>query len=327
VQAFFVISGFYMFMILSEKYHSYRAFIINRALRLWPVYAVVVVMTLGYSLLLLARGEPLVLPGIGLWLTWWDHMSLATKASLLFANIAMIGQDWTYFMALDPATGAVLLTDDFAKADQSLGYFILVPQAWSLGIELMFYLIVPFLVARRNWLLLTIFAATLLIRVALYKLGLYRDPWSYRFFPAELGLFVLGGVAYRLYSHLKNRYAGALSGAPPVIAFILILGYVFFYYSLPLSWNVRQWVFYVLVATLLPFLFHWTKDNKVDRYVGEMSYPIYIVHFFILGSTSCLANQAPVCGAAGAVASILLSMILLRYVQEPVDRIRHARVA
>ena len=45
VQAFFIISGFYMSLILNEKYigvnNSYKLFISNRFLRLYPMYWVI----------------------------------------------------------------------------------------------------------------------------------------------------------------------------------------------------------------------------------------------------------------------------------------------
>jgi len=45
VQSFFVISGFYMALVLNEKYGpgSYWLFISNRLLRLWPTYLVILI--------------------------------------------------------------------------------------------------------------------------------------------------------------------------------------------------------------------------------------------------------------------------------------------
>ena len=49
VQTFFMISGFYMAMILTEKYRgpgSYRSFLINRFLRIYPLYWIALILTL-----------------------------------------------------------------------------------------------------------------------------------------------------------------------------------------------------------------------------------------------------------------------------------------
>jgi len=47
VQSFYVISGFYMALVLNEKYGpgSYWLFVSNRLLRLWPAYFVVLVLS------------------------------------------------------------------------------------------------------------------------------------------------------------------------------------------------------------------------------------------------------------------------------------------
>ncbi len=51
VQSFFVISGFYMALVLNEKYGagSYWLFVSNRLLRLWPTYFVVLILSLGVA--------------------------------------------------------------------------------------------------------------------------------------------------------------------------------------------------------------------------------------------------------------------------------------
>ena len=52
VQAFYIISGFYMALILNTKYvgaGAYRVFIGNRFLRIYPVYWVVLILTVVLS--------------------------------------------------------------------------------------------------------------------------------------------------------------------------------------------------------------------------------------------------------------------------------------
>ena len=50
VKAFYIISGFYMSLILNEKYvgqrNSYRLFLSNRLLRLFPIYWTILLLTL-----------------------------------------------------------------------------------------------------------------------------------------------------------------------------------------------------------------------------------------------------------------------------------------
>ncbi|MDH6355821.1 peptidoglycan/LPS O-acetylase OafA/YrhL [Dysgonomonas sp. PH5-45] len=58
VQAFYIISGFYMAMILTEKYvgkGSYKLFISNRFLRLYPIYWAILLVVILYSVSLVSH--------------------------------------------------------------------------------------------------------------------------------------------------------------------------------------------------------------------------------------------------------------------------------
>ncbi|MCH6025160.1 hypothetical protein MMA33_24360, partial [Salmonella enterica] len=79
--------------------------------------------------------------------------------------------------------GALAFTGSFARSDVPLYQGLLVPQAWTLGVEMSFYLIAPFVLhsPRR---LLVLLAASLALRAVLIASGIgLSDPWTYRFFP------------------------------------------------------------------------------------------------------------------------------------------------
>lgn len=324
VQTFFIISGFYMALILNEKYvgaGTFRVFLLNRVLRLFPAYWAVMAVTLllsGMAMIMLnspGRLEPYV--------RYWEILDIFSLLFLIFANALIIGQDWVMFMGIDPA-GALYPLTNFAQSDPQTNKFLFLPQAWSLGIELTFYAIAPFLVRRKCWDIVLLVAVAICARYYLYVyLGLFEDPWSYRFFPLELGMFLLGVLGYKGYAQLKGRDPGLL---PAVFSYCFI-GVTLAYQFLPEfgeygRFPLKIWCYYLLAAASIPFLFFYSKKNRVDRYIGELSYPVYISHVLVIGVLHSAGIHHPLPMLVGTVA---LSVLLLHYIVEPVDNLRHAR--
>ena len=106
VQVFFMISGFYMTMILDNKYvgkGSYKLFLSNRFLRLYPIYWTIALLTvIGSSLFYVAFGNWSILSSYAL---YYDAMKLKSLLFLLFTNVAIFGQDLTLFLGMSPASG------------------------------------------------------------------------------------------------------------------------------------------------------------------------------------------------------------------------------
>lgn len=52
------------------------------------------------------------------------------------------------------------------------------------------------------------------------------------------------------------------------------------------GWPIANGRFYAVIflcmLVALPFIFFSTKRNKIDRWIGELSYPVYVAHFFII---------------------------------------------
>jgi len=38
----------------------------------------------------------------------------------------------------------------------------------------------------------------------------------------------------------------------------------------------------MVIAWTIPFIFNLTKKNKIDRFIGELSFPIYLIHWLVL---------------------------------------------
>jgi peptidoglycan/LPS O-acetylase OafA/YrhL len=84
------------------------------------------------------------------------------------------------------------------------------------------------------------------------------------------------------------------------------------------------WWQILLFALLIPGLFELTKDYKFDRWIGELSYPLYILHFPILqllkkGTLSPL-NDTISLGSQVALFSFIGAILIYLFVDKPLEK-------
>ena len=110
------------------------------------------------------------------------------------------------FLGLNIESGSMFFTNNFTLTNPQFHDFLLIPQAWTIGLELIFYLIAPFLVRRKIRIILILISISVLIRCYIYFiLDMQHDPWTYRFFPSELALFLIGTISYHIYNYFNNN--------------------------------------------------------------------------------------------------------------------------
>lgn len=325
VQIFYVISGFYMALILNEKYTgkgAYARFARNRLLRLLPMFLVVLAATIAIALVLWATTGRAIDP-LARWREHGPAMPWRDVALLWLANVGVLGQDAVTFFAVDPQHGGLYFTPAFHREPLPAWQFLWVPQAWSISVELLFYALAPFVVRRSPWLLIAGIAASLLLRVVVLRTwGLGNDPWTYRFFPHELALFLAGALSWHGYCALGR--AGLLRPwacrAATAVLLLLVLGFTMLPAWLQAApYGVPRLAF--VVAALLPWAFHATREHRFDRAVGELSYPVYLVHYLFVFVVAAL-GIAWLDAARGIVVmalSLLGAWLLWRFVGLPIE--------
>jgi peptidoglycan/LPS O-acetylase OafA/YrhL len=279
VQMFYVISGFLISYVLVEKkaYKTASSFYINRYLRLYPVYCAVALL----SLLTLVFGTALQGKTDEIFFAVYRESPIAARVLLVFANFALFFQDWVMFAGVE--SSRLVFSTDFMKSDVPLWRGLLVPQAWTLGLELTFYLVAPFVLKRRAAILLLLFMS-LALRAYLIAAGLgLKDPWTYRFFPTELALFLLGALAHQFLLPLFKKHISAKRldsvalGATGLLIFIITA-----YPLVPLRESMRAALLFSIFLLLLPLLFLFQSRRKWDKWIGDLSYPVYICHVLII---------------------------------------------
>ena len=279
VQAFFIISGYYIALILDRKYRfagGTRLFYQQRYLRLAPMYWLAILGTLGagafYTVLSHhPAGIFAILARHG------AHLSPASIAVLCLTQVTMLGQDAMIFFSMSGQPLALRFTPYWPAGALPAERFLLSPVAWSLSVELLFYLSAPFLVRRSvrfQLALVSIIFALRAFAISHWSLALF--PWNCRFFLFEAALFLLGSVAYRLLPRAENLVRSCRS-LRPVITTVMAAA-ILCYNWIPLPDEARHWSFLALIAMSIPLLFAATQRDRVDRWIAEMSYPLYLLH-------------------------------------------------
>jgi peptidoglycan/LPS O-acetylase OafA/YrhL len=242
VQAFFVISGFYMTLILREKYigknGSYFSYLSNRLLRIYPTYWVVLLATIVLSFILFQFGLHSAYDSYN---TFYQEHS-THHSQFLYASPGNIIKDFTIVGRTDYA-----VLNDAVKN-------MTVPQAWTLVLELLFYLIAPFIV-RKTTLIIPFLFASICLRYFVFHFALINHmPLPYRFFPSEIIFFLLGSLAYVFYKKAERM---RLRRSAIFTIFILFVVFTLIYEYLPID----------------------TKFRWLQLKVGRLNRPIFLDRF------------------------------------------------
>jgi peptidoglycan/LPS O-acetylase OafA/YrhL len=312
-----------MALVLTEKYNKksdYKLFISNRFLKIYPTYWIILILCFIYQLIYFFFISKNSSDVFGFFNPSY-HLNLFTYLFLLIPNFTLFGLDLTFFFGLNP-NGSLFFTPNFHQFTPPLFDFDLVVQAWTLALELTFYLFAPFLNRLKSRYLLLIMSLSLGLRLFLYSRGLNHDPWSYRFFPNELLFFLSGILMYRFYRYIRTKSFKIIS----IYSFIFYISFLCYYQYLPHE-NTKQIILFLFSFTFIPFIFNLFKNNKIDRFIGELSYPVYICHFLII---NILTHFTPlphqILGLTTAIIAIIFSILLLKLIIQPIDRFRQSRL-
>jgi peptidoglycan/LPS O-acetylase OafA/YrhL len=310
VRSFYVISGFYMALVLRGKYRDkpYYVFIRSRYLRLFPAYCSVLALSvlcgLGTYVLTGQSGWPL--HG---WANTITELHPSTIVTYALSNVFIWGQDILSYCKVNNH-GALLFDYLDAYKQTTFGGYMLVPQAWTLGIELSFYLIAPFLAVRSIAVVVAVMAGSFLLRLfVLPAFGVVSSAFGYRFFFFEIVYFCLGILSFDLYTFYRSR---SLHGKWHWFV-VGLLSLVF----LSAGGAVAAPLRYAALFLIVPSLFLLTKANRLDRFVGELSYPVYISHMVVLYTLAQYykgGNELP-----AILITMLLSVGIYAFVERPAD--------
>jgi len=303
VNFFFIISGFYMAMVLNEKYAETKAldFYTSRILRLFPIYYVGLALSLFVSFAAISK--------------FFGTLPLGSKIFFIFQNIFIVGQDLSYLVCTKTA----------AQGCADPVSLTINPPAWSLAVELGFYLVAPFILKsqKKTFAFVMVGCAYFLcinhLRYPLdTNIGFRAAEFSgfnYYFYPASFAFFGGGALAY----HMSKS-----SSAPHYWAAVAAIALFSYTQSVMPAWHL------LFISLAIPTLFNYTKNNRIDRLIGELSYPAYILHFPVLLLVGPLLQSHPEYskvlsyGTLVALISISIGLLLHFAIEQQINRYRQS---
>jgi peptidoglycan/LPS O-acetylase OafA/YrhL len=315
VNVFIVVSGFAIFMCLDTQTASYRQFVVRRFWRLFPLFLVMFAASIPLSLVDLwntthatqflpqAQIDTITREISG----WWDKIQWHVPLHLLM---------------LHGIVPDVLLVD-------APGAFL--GPAWSVSLEWQFYLLAPLAYAlsvhakpsRRLMLLATCVllyvAARRLLPTVRYGAAL----------PFHVEYFVLGAASYFLYKHRARLQRPRLRFALAMgTALLLMSMHQGRWFVIPLAlWAAFMGVLLAPASSWPSRLTMPVFTNPLGRYLGRISYSIYLSHLLVIGvMQNLLLVWAPELGRAPHFVLLLASTLAVtvavsslshRYIEVP----------
>nr|WP_256353621.1 acyltransferase [Pseudomonas sp. PDM30] len=283
VISFLIISGFVMTSLIERNYKAPEKvglFYLDRALRLYPQFLFYFVVSCAVIYFLLP-GTP-------------------QAAELTLRNIAAS-------LAIVPL-GFYM----FGAA----GSWIL-PPAWSLGLEMCFYLMIPFLIIYRTR--GVAFALSVVVFMAACLGFINTDLYGYRLLPGVLFMFLCGSYLYK--AQPKDLAIAAGTAVVAALMFAAIMA----------GWIERRPFNAEVTAGIalgVPAVYLLTKlrFHRIDEFLGNISYGVflnhYVVMYFLHAVWSVTYDGAVV--ATVLALSLLLSGVSYYCVERPALKLRHA---
>lgn len=303
VATFFFVSGFLMPLTYNSHYSRYgtlrgsRRFYLNRFLRIYPIYWVSLVATL----LATAHFGPNLL----------EHAATLQdlhRPRVYLSNALLLGLNQTLSWG---------------------GDFRFNPPSWTLDVELQYYALVPFLLAlTARW---PRWSSAALIAIAGISLYLFFRPaglldidrsllaWTY---------FFLLGYAFYLSPWLQRL---ASRKALLIAAICILLAFARLTRSSNLAILLVTLAFIAMSAHLL-VLQQNRRFGRLDRLLGDLSYPTYILHWICVELVLRwvgpdlldvkLSARFALLLALNILVSTLVAYISLQLIGNPIERIR-----
>jgi len=168
--------------------------------------------------------------------------------------------------------------------------FTLLPPAWSLGVELQFYLLAPFIITKRKRLYVVLFISLTIYILATFGI-INTDIYGYRHIAGVLSIFLLGVLLQKALQ--DDREAKIIIALIHLTAVILLA--LLYMYDLKAPYNYETLSGIIIALPLLLFIKKTPfVSSRIDKYLGSLSYALFLAHFPTLWLSKMLGYEVNV---------------------------------
>ena len=296
VFSFYVLSGYLITTIVCTTYaNGFRglcAFAVNRFLRLYPTYWFVALVSLAI-VIALPREAQLLNP----------VLTLPGSRIDALAQVTIVGLHKIFY--LNPSR--------------------LVPTAWSLNVELVYYCLIATVLGRWRSIATLWWGASLALAL--------RSAWSDDFHSAYFTLwgpsicFSTGAVTFH-YAHLI-KVAGA--GVSLRMVAFLVLGVIAFAPELGATISQVTLIYAAIPATVfaiavLDTRWPFPRFRRLDVWFADISYPLFLSHWPVAVAVGALlagSALSPTLLLVSLPAAFVFSALVTRFVEGPIRALRN----
>jgi peptidoglycan/LPS O-acetylase OafA/YrhL len=204
---------------------------------------------------------------------------------------------------------------------------LVIGPSWSVGIEVSFYIVAPFLLRLKVWPMLMLSIFGILLQLIPYG---QHSPILFGFH-----FFLLGALARRYTFKIESLVSNIWT--PPlwllyatifVILFFAIPGNIYIGPANNHAHNtVANFIYPVIIAGLIPLLHERTKNKKIDSWIGHLSYPFYLLHALVIDSFTGWYNvyKAPILLLLCLILSMIIVLFEIQFIEPWRSRFAYKR--
>lgn len=153
----------------------------------------------------------------------------------------------------------------------------IIPPAWSLGLELQLYLILPFLIGNKLLVYICILLSMTVFFMAKVSM-IDPDIWGYRLLPGVLFVFVSGVIIQRYFYGKVSRLESLLFISIFTI-FVAVSMYIVFFKAYYGVYTLETVSGYLIGVFLLVIILRSKIKIPGETYAGFLSYAVFLNHF------------------------------------------------